>query len=49
MFNVGDKNWTVDIMESEAGWGSRIDETHYFATEKEAKVFADGYNLKYNP
>ncbi len=39
----------VDIIESEAGWGSKIDESKYFTTEQEGKDFVKEYNDKYNP
>jgi hypothetical protein len=38
----------VDIIESERGWGSKIDETKYFDDEQEARKFAINYNEKYN-
>jgi len=40
--------YRVDIMEYERGWGSRLDESIYFDTEKEARDYADTYNKKYN-
>ncbi len=36
--------WYVNIIESEAGWGQRVDETKDFATEAEALVFVNEYN-----
>jgi hypothetical protein len=42
------KRYAVDILESESGWGSRIDETLYFDTLEEAKTYAKDYNAKYN-
>ena len=41
--------YRVDIIESERGWGSKIDETKYFDNEPEAKKFVKEYNDKYNP
>lgn len=41
--------WRVDIIESEAGWGSKIDESKYYETEAEGKTFVKEYNDKYNP
>jgi hypothetical protein len=38
----------VDIIESERGWGSKIDETIYFDNGAEAKEYARAYNAKYN-
>lgn len=40
--------YRVDIIESERGWGSKIDETIYFDNEAEARQYARDYNLKYN-
>jgi len=41
--------WRVDIIESERGWGSKVDESKYFETEDEGKTFVKEYNEKYNP
>lgn len=38
----------VDIIESERGWGSKVDETIYFDNEAEARQYAIDYNRKYN-
>ncbi len=38
--------WRVDIIESESGWGSKIDETKYFDSEQAAKDFVESYNAK---
>lgn len=40
--------YRVDIIESERGWGSKIDETLYFDNEEEAKKYVKDYNEKYN-
>ena len=40
--------YRVDIIESERGWGSKIDETKLFDSESEAKAFVKEYNEKYN-
>lgn len=40
--------WRVDVIETERGWGSRVEDTKYFDTEKKAKAWADAYNKKYN-
>lgn len=40
--------YRVDIIESERGWGSKIDETIYFDNEAEARQYAVDYNRKYN-
>jgi hypothetical protein len=36
--------YKVAIIESEAGWGSKIDEIKYFPTEQEARSFVKDYN-----
>jgi hypothetical protein len=40
--------YRVDIIESERGWGQKLDETIYFDNEAEAKQYALDYNHKYN-
>ena len=40
--------YRVDIIESERGWGQKIDETKYFDNEAEAREWARAYNAKYN-
>lgn len=40
--------WRVDIVESEAGWGSKVDSSEYFDTEAEAKKYRKEYNDRYN-
>lgn len=40
--------YRVDIIESERGWGSKIDESIYFDNQEEAVKYADDYNNKYN-
>ena len=39
----------VLIIESERGWGQKIDEVKEFATREEAEKFCREYNDKYNP
>ena len=39
----------VQIIESEAGWGSKVDEEKDFPTVEEARQFAKDYNNKHNP
>ena len=34
----------VNIIESERGWGRKIDEVRYFETEASAKMFVEEYN-----
>lgn len=36
--------YKVTIIESERGWGQKIDEVKYFDNESEAKKFCDTYN-----
>jgi hypothetical protein len=40
--------YRVDIIESERGWGSKIDETIHFDNEAEARKYVTDYNTKYN-
>ena len=39
----------VYIIESEAGWGQKIEEEMDFPTQLEAEQFCKDYNTKYNP
>lgn len=39
----------VLIIESERGWGQKIDEVKEFPTHDEAVQFCKDYNNKYNP
>lgn len=43
------RQWKVNIIESERGWGSKVDETKYFNSEESARKFAADYNDKHNP
>lgn len=36
--------YQVDLIESERGWGSKIDETKYFDTLDEATAFVEKFN-----
>lgn len=38
--------WKVDIIESERGWGSRLDETKEFESISLAEEFQTTYNAK---
>lgn len=38
------KNFRVDIIESEKGWGQKIEETKYFETLEEAQSFVEKFN-----
>lgn len=40
--------YCVEMIESEAGCGSRVDERLYFKTEEVAKQFVERYNAKWN-
>lgn len=40
------KKYLVDIIESERGWGQKVDETLEFDTEEEAKEYCRKYNSK---
>lgn len=40
--------YRVDITESEAGWGSRTDESIYFVEKVDAEKYAKDYNDRYN-
>lgn len=39
----------VYIIESESGWGQKVDEVKEFGTAEEAETFVREYNAKYNP
>ena len=39
----------VFMIESERGWGSRVDEVKEFDTPEQAEAFVIDYNTKYNP
>lgn len=36
--------WKVNVIESEAGWGRKIDEVRYFETKDKAITFKDEFN-----
>ncbi len=38
--------YRVHIIESERGWGQKLDETKYFDSEQSAKDFVTQYNAK---
>lgn len=40
------KPYRVYIIESEAGWGQRVDETLHFETEEQATKYVDEFNAK---
>ena len=44
-----DKKTKVLIIESEAGWGSRVDSEKEFDTKEEAIKYCKEYNDEYNP
>lgn len=39
----------VHIIESERGWGQKVDEEKEFATYEQAEAFCREYNSKHNP
>lgn len=41
--------WYVNIIESEAGWGQKVDDCLEFNTYEEAAKYVKEYNEKYNP
>lgn len=41
--------YRVDIVESERGWGQKIDESIYFDNADEAREYVYTYNLTHNP
>lgn len=38
------RKWKVDIIESERGWGQRLESTEEFDTLEEAKTFQENFN-----
>lgn len=38
--------YAVDLIESERGWGQKIEETKYFYTEEEARRFERDFNAQ---
>lgn len=40
--------WRVDIIESERGWGSKVEDTKYFDNFDEAKEFVTNFNAQNN-
>ena len=42
--NCGCSKWRVDIIESEKGWGAKIDDIKLFNTEDEAVEYHDTFN-----
>ena len=36
--------WAVDIIESERGWGTKVDETKLFDSKESADAFVIAYN-----
>lgn len=40
--------WRVDVIESERGWGQKIDSTKFFKTEPEAVKWVKEYNAENN-
>lgn len=42
------KAYRVDIIESERGWGSKVDDVKYFDTMESAKEFCKTFNARNN-
>lgn len=40
--------YAVDTIESERGWGRKVEDTDYFDTLAEASDFSKAYNAKHN-
>jgi hypothetical protein len=38
--------YRVDIIESERGWGQKVDETIYFDNEAEARKYCEDFNAR---
>lgn len=38
--------YRVDIIESERGWGQKVDEVKYFETQEEARDFCKQFNAR---
>lgn len=43
------KKFEAVILESELGWGARVDEVKEFDTKEERDTFVKDYNEKWNP
>lgn len=43
------KKYVGYVIESEAGWGSKVDETKEFDTKEAREQWVKDYNDKYNP
>lgn len=42
------KAWGVDMLESELGWGQKIDDTYYFLSHEDACEYVRRYNKEFN-
>lgn len=40
--------WRVDIIESERGWGQKVDDRKFFDSPEEATAFVEDYNKENN-
>lgn len=45
---VGKGPWRVTVIESERGWGQRVDEYRRFETKEEAEAWVKAYNAQNN-
>jgi hypothetical protein len=43
-----ESQYFVDVIESERGWGQKVDDTYFFDTLKEANEFVKEYNKDNN-
>ena len=43
---VKDYAYRVDVIESERGWGQKVDEVKYFTTQEEARDFCSKFNAQ---
>jgi len=46
--DCGCNKWQVDIIESESGWGQKVDETREFDSKGDAERFVLTFNEKNN-
>lgn len=45
---IGSGPWRVTVIESERGWGQKVDEYRRFHTQEEAAAWAEKFNSKNN-
>lgn len=49
MARINQSIYRVEIIESELGWGQKVDEVIHFDNEEEARQYVTDYNRKHNP